>query len=207
MYNIRTWLNWCIYNRVIHTPDFHSLFLLLTSTLMYDYRRVDTSKDHVSAVTTFPKGPPHFCSFSYIRFPAFVSLFFLFSLLSSFEQQLRYLDDRRGLLHCPPPLPLWYFNLLFAKTNKNQKAEKMSTQNVFVVVVVLGHSSPSDNTIHNIPGWMAKNNKVEIQMSLLRDVCTTALARCGTNTVLFIHFTIVLITSRRLLFWPFCTFF
>ena len=70
---------------------------------MYDYRRVDTSKDHVSAVTTFPKGPPHFCSSSYIRFPAFVSLFFLFSLLSNFEQQLRYLDDRRGLLHCPPP--------------------------------------------------------------------------------------------------------
>jgi hypothetical protein len=44
---------------------------------------------------------------------------------------------------------------LFAKTNKNQKVEKMPTPNVFVVVVVvvvLGYSSPSDNTIHNIPG-------------------------------------------------------
>ena len=119
------------------------------------YRRVDTSKDHVSVVTTFPKGPPHFCSSSsYIRNFPFVSLFFFF-LSCQVEQQLRYLDDRRGLLHYPPPLPLWYFYLLFAKTNKNQKVEKMPTPNVFVVVVVvvvLGYSSPSDNTIHNIPG-------------------------------------------------------
>lgn len=117
------------------------------------YRRVDTSKDHVSVVTTFPKGPPHFCSSSsYIRNFPFVSLFFFF-LSCQVEQQLRYLDDRRGLLHCLP----YHYGIstsCLPKQTKIKRSKKCRPQMYLLLLLLLflGHSSPSDNTIHNIPG-------------------------------------------------------
>ncbi len=170
------------------------------------YRRVDTSKDHVSVVTTFPKGPPHFCSSSsYIRNFPFVSLFFFF-LSCQVEQQLRYLDDRRGLLHYPPPPTTMVFLPLVCQNKQKSKGRKNADPKCiccccccccFGVFVTIRQYHSQHSRMNGQKQQSRNPNNVLIVM-----YAQQRRSHRAVHTVLFIPFyhCVFVITSRRLLF-------